>query len=150
MERRDWWIEIPPVHSMYNFKWQPFSWGFKFDRLPQSTTVHHAPFVGGSGGNAVESRGTMGGKQKESHQMFNHLEYHHLVSEKQFMFDNLSKLCENVTKENIFELTPVTFFVDVQDIEKTNSLQQSLAPFVALYNALEETREMVPKMKETI
>jgi|JI9StandDraft_1071089.scaffolds.fasta_scaffold135404_2 hypothetical protein len=21
MERRDWWIEIPAVHSMYNFRW---------------------------------------------------------------------------------------------------------------------------------
>ena len=33
LERRDWWIEIPPVHSMYNFKWQPVSYGIKFERL---------------------------------------------------------------------------------------------------------------------
>jgi len=33
LERRDWWIEIPAVHSMYNFKWQPVSYGIKFERL---------------------------------------------------------------------------------------------------------------------
>ena len=33
LERRDWWIEIPSVHSMYNFKWQPVSSGIKFERL---------------------------------------------------------------------------------------------------------------------
>jgi hypothetical protein len=33
LERRDWWIEIPPVHSMYNFKWQPVSAGIKFERF---------------------------------------------------------------------------------------------------------------------
>jgi hypothetical protein len=35
-ERRSWWIEIQPVHSMYNFKWQPFSQGIKFARLGHS------------------------------------------------------------------------------------------------------------------
>jgi len=33
MEKRDWWIEIPAVHSLYNFKWQPVSYGIKFERL---------------------------------------------------------------------------------------------------------------------
>lgn len=66
------------------------------------------------------------------------------------MFENLQKLCENVTKENIFELTPVTFFIDVQDVEKTNQLNQSLQPFVNLYNALEEAREHIPAIKESI
>jgi hypothetical protein len=33
IERRDWWIEIPALHSMFNFKWQPVSNGIKFERL---------------------------------------------------------------------------------------------------------------------
>jgi hypothetical protein len=33
MNGRSWWIEIQPVHSLFNFKWQPTSWGLKFDRL---------------------------------------------------------------------------------------------------------------------
>ena len=30
---RSWWIEIQPVHSMFNFKWNPVSDGIKFARL---------------------------------------------------------------------------------------------------------------------
>ena len=37
-ERRSWWIEIQPVHSMFNFKWLPFSGGIKFGRLGHSET----------------------------------------------------------------------------------------------------------------
>ena len=33
MQRRNWWIEIQQVHSMYNFKWQPTSSGLNFNRL---------------------------------------------------------------------------------------------------------------------
>jgi|JI9StandDraft_1071089.scaffolds.fasta_scaffold135404_3 hypothetical protein len=54
----------------------------------------------------------MGGK-KDTTQIFNHFENHQLITEKQFMFENMQKLCETTTKENIFELTPITFFIDV-------------------------------------
>ena len=33
LKQRSWWIEIQPVHSMFNFKWNPFSAGIKFGRL---------------------------------------------------------------------------------------------------------------------
>jgi hypothetical protein len=33
MKQRSWWIEIQPVHSMFNFKWNPTSDGIKFARL---------------------------------------------------------------------------------------------------------------------
>lgn len=33
LEKRSWWIEIQPVHSLFNFKWQPCSGGIRFDRL---------------------------------------------------------------------------------------------------------------------
>ena len=33
MQRRDWWIETPPFNSMFNFKWQPFSNGIRFDNV---------------------------------------------------------------------------------------------------------------------
>jgi len=33
LEKRHWWIEIQPVHSMFNFRWQPVSSGIRFDRL---------------------------------------------------------------------------------------------------------------------
>jgi len=49
MERRDWWIEIPSVHSMYNFKWQPVSWGIKFERLSPPTKKQMDGFSIGGG-----------------------------------------------------------------------------------------------------
>jgi len=33
MGKRRWWIEIQPVHSLFNFKWQPVSSGIRFDKL---------------------------------------------------------------------------------------------------------------------
>ena len=49
MERRDWWIEIPQVHSMFNFKWQPFSFGIKFERLsPLKPKIGEIGAVGSS------------------------------------------------------------------------------------------------------
>ena len=39
LERRSWWIEIQPVHSMFNFKWLPVSNGIKFGRLGHIATT---------------------------------------------------------------------------------------------------------------
>jgi hypothetical protein len=47
LDRRNWWIEIPAVHSMFNFKWQPVSSGIKFERLSPMK-----PRAGEIGGNA--------------------------------------------------------------------------------------------------
>ena len=33
MKKRWWWIEIPNINSLFNFKWQPFSKGIKFNEL---------------------------------------------------------------------------------------------------------------------
>lgn len=33
MQRRSWWIEIQPVHTLFNFKWQPCSNGINYNRL---------------------------------------------------------------------------------------------------------------------
>ncbi len=33
MQRRPWWIEIQPVHSMFNLKWQPTSTTINFKTL---------------------------------------------------------------------------------------------------------------------
>jgi len=37
MQKRNWWIEIPNYNSLYNFKWQPFSKGIKFEDLDVTT-----------------------------------------------------------------------------------------------------------------
>lgn len=48
MRRRPWWIEIPNIDSIFNFKWQPFSFGMKFRELVYKHTnkqiVNHFEF----------------------------------------------------------------------------------------------------------
>jgi hypothetical protein len=50
--------------------------------------------------------------------MVNHFENHHLISEKANLFNLLQKYCEG-NKENIFDICPITFYVEVNDVEKT-------------------------------
>jgi hypothetical protein len=98
MERREWWIEIPPVHSMYNFKWQPVSYGIKFDRLGP---VRSKPGEWGSSGNQASNNGGSGnapgpsddgvgpGNAIDIKQLVNHLEFHHIISEKAALFNEV-------------------------------------------------------------
>lgn len=37
MQKRSWWIEIQPVHTLFNFKWQPTSCGINYNRLGNQT-----------------------------------------------------------------------------------------------------------------
>lgn len=51
-------------------------------------------------------------------QMVNHLEFHHHISEKAALFNELTRHCESV-KENVFDLmVPITFYVEVQELDK--------------------------------
>ena len=45
-------------------------------------------------------------------QMVNHFEYHSLISEKANLFNMLQKHCEN-SKENVFDIYPITFYVEI-------------------------------------
>ena len=56
LKQRSWWIEIQPVHSMFNFKWNPVSDGIKFARLG-----HHVD------ASKREQVGTMGQKPVSKH-----------------------------------------------------------------------------------
>lgn len=136
MERRDWWIEIPPVHSMYNFKWQPVSAGIKFERLGP---VRPKPGELGSTGPTSTMAGTGLGLGQEVtleaegmgvKQMVNHLEYHHYISEKAALFQELRAHCDGM-KENVFDLcVPITFYIEVHDLDKQQVYNQLMQPFV--------------------
>ena len=45
MKQRPWWVEIPNVDSVFNFKWQPVSHRLKFRELshksPGKQIVNH-------------------------------------------------------------------------------------------------------------
>ena len=49
--------------------------------------------------------------------MVNHLENHHLISEKYNLLHVLQKYCDQ-QKENVFDITPVTFYVEMPDVQK--------------------------------
>ena len=50
--------------------------------------------------------------------MVNHLEFHQCISEKAALFNELQKHCD-LMKENVFEVcVPITFYVEVLDIDK--------------------------------
>ena len=46
--------------------------------------------------------------------MVNHFEFHDQISEKDNLFFNMQRLCENA-KKNVFELLPITFSVDLDN-----------------------------------
>lgn len=153
IERREWWIEIPPVHSMYNFKWQPVSYGIKFDRLGPVRSKPGGEW--GSSGNTANNNGGSGnapgpsddgvgpGNAIDIKQMVNHLEFHHIISEKAALFNEVQKYCDGV-KENVFDVcVPITFYVEVTDLDKPQVYNQTLQPFLQFYSALEENRERV-------
>lgn len=83
MRRRSWWVEIPPMPCMANFKWAPVSNGIKFAHYDSANGVV---------------------------QVVNHLEGHWNLSEKSKMFHNMQYYYEK-NKENVFAATPITFFI---------------------------------------
>jgi len=83
LEKRYDWKEAPGFCSIYNFKWQPFSKGLRFDQISLS--------------------------QK---QMINHFENHHEVTTKDCLFKNLLTYVEH-KRGNVFDYVPLTFLLDV-------------------------------------
>ena len=62
MSKRNWWVEIPNVDSVFNFKWQPVSYRMKFREL---------------------------GKKTPYKQIVNHFEFHKCLSEKNELYSCL-------------------------------------------------------------
>lgn len=75
MQKRQQWIEIPNINSIFNFKWQPVSTGIRFDELQAKRSVK---------------------------QVVNHLKGHKWISEKNHLFHTLKRYCEQ-KHENVFD-----------------------------------------------
>ena len=157
MEKRDWWIEIPALHSMFNFKWQPVSFGIKFERL--SPIKPKMGEIGSSSSNfggafssymnssstAYNGNGSSSNQTTENVQLkqtVNHFEGHHYVSEKANLFRMMQKHCD-LYKENIFDIVPLTFYVEIPAVDKTNQYNQALQPFIQYYQTLEENKDRI-------
>lgn len=119
---------------MYNFKWQPVSYGIKFERL--GPVRPPKPGEWGSSGNQGGASTNGGNPPPEGDsvndikQMVNHLEFHHIISEKAALFNELQKYCDGV-KENLFDVcVPITFYVEINDLDKPQVYNQTLQPFL--------------------
>ena len=51
--------------------------------------------------------------------MVNHVEYHHLLTEKYNLLMVMQRFCD-LHKETAFDLTPITFFVEISDASRDN------------------------------
>jgi hypothetical protein len=77
------WEETAQYDSLFNFKWQPISFGLKYDLLSK-----------------------YGLKQ-----LVNHIEGHENISTKDALFINLRSYCEKQNL-NVFDIVPLTFLID--------------------------------------
>jgi len=72
----------------------------------------------------------------------NHLEYHHLITEKYNLLISLTKFCD-LQKENVFDITPITFFVEMPDVNKETAYNAAMQPFIQYYQALEDNKKVI-------
>jgi hypothetical protein len=74
-----------------------------------------------------------------SRQVVNHFEHHQLLTEKFNLLHSLQRQAD-LNKENVFDLTPITFYVEMPNVSKENAYQAAMAPFISYFQALEENK----------
>ena len=67
--------------------------------------------------------------------MVNHFEFHDQISEKDNLFFNMQRFCENV-KKNVFEQLPITFSVDLDNKNYVDEIER----FQSYYRILEKSK----------
>ena len=78
--------------------------------------------------------------------MVNHLEHHSLITEKFNLLMVMQKFCDSI-KENVFDIMPVTFYVEMPNVQKETAYNQALLPFINYYQALEDNKNVIEKIK---
>ena len=112
-----------------HFRWQPVSYGLKFDQLGMiiNPNTQH-PYT---------------------KQLVNHFENHMCLTEKSKIFKNLTDYALNRLRENVFNYIPLTFYVEV-DISKTKHFAKAMLPFFNSFYALEDNKKKVVKYYEKV
>ena len=77
------------------------------------------------------------------------MEHHSLITEKFNLLISMTKFCDN-HKENVFDMMPVTFFVELADLNKEIAYNSSLQPFMQYFQTLEENRTAVNNVKNQL
>ena len=114
--REERWEETNSFDKLYNFKWQPFSRGIKFE--------------------SVNSFGIR--------QLVNHLPNHQLLTTKHQLFESMAVWCEQ-KRLNVFDFVPVTFTLQMDNQYCCQELDKFLSVFNSLMKtkSLEETNTKV-------
>lgn len=121
MKRRSWWVEIPNVDTVFNFKWQPTSYRMKFRDLVY--------------------------KHPANKQIVNHVEFHKYLSEKSELFSCFQNYCENI-KANVFDVMPIQFFVQV-NMKMPNATNNAISQFASFFNLIEESKSVLEGITKT-
>lgn len=84
-----------------------------------------------------------------SRQAVNHMEFHHLLTEKFNLLQQMQKYCD-LQKENVFDFLPVTFYIEMPNVQKENAYNSALQPFLQYFQALEENKNVMRELKEEL
>lgn len=76
----------------------------------------------------------------------NHFEYHHLLTEKYNLLHVMHRHCEQM-KENVFDLMPVTFYVEITDLSQ-QSYAEAMKQFTLFYQSLESNKDNLKELHE--
>lgn len=53
-------------------------------------------------------------------------------------------------KENVFDFTPITFYVEMPDVSKESAYMASMQPFIQYFQVLEENKAVIDQLKEEL
>jgi len=110
--RSERWEETNSFDKLYNFKWQPISWGINFD--------------------ANNSFGTR--------QLVNHFANHNILTTKDKLFENVVAHCE-AQKINAFSSLPVTFVLSLDSHFFANEIEKFCSYFMTIEKSLHAARQ---------
>jgi hypothetical protein len=72
-----------------------------------------------------------------------------LITEKYNLLISLTKFCD-LQKENVFDLTPITFFVEMPDVNRDTAYNAAMLPFIQYYQALEDNKKVIEDVKRDL
>ena len=129
LRRSHKWREASSLNDhACHFRWQPVSYGLKFDQLCTLVNPNVHPYT---------------------KQLVNHFEHHSHLTEKSKLFKNLTDYSLNRLRENVFNYMPLTFYVEV-DISKTKLFAKAMVPFFNSFYALEDNKKKVLRYYEKV
>ncbi|CDW81438.1 tubulin-tyrosine ligase family protein [Stylonychia lemnae] len=122
LRRSHKWIEAVASDPYFHFKWQPVSYGIKFEQVSTQISANMHPC---------------------SKQLVNHFEFHSHLTEKSKLFKNLTQYSIKL-KENVFDYIPLTYFVEI-DIGNPKYYAKAIMPFMNSFYALEDIKKKTIK-----